>query len=64
MKDLQCGWIHNLALSVDGDVYAWGNKDEKQCGVEAGESWLKTPRRIEFFDEYIVDEMKVGSEYN
>ena len=47
-----------------GDVYAWGNNRQKQCGVEANEDDISIPRRIKFFDDYIVDKIKVGQRHN
>ena len=64
IKDVQCGYLHNLALSVDGDIYAWGKNNQKQCGVETDDLSINIPRRIEFFDDHVVDKIMVGRRHN
>ena len=64
IKDIQCGYVHNLALTIDGKVYAWGANGDGQCGFGSDEKFVEMPRRIEFFDEYIVESIKCGWRHN
>ena len=49
-KQLAMGAEHACALTVDGQVYAWGNNEDGQCGQMQKDDVVKVPRemRIEF----------------
>ncbi|KAL7752282.1 hypothetical protein RI367_002328 [Sorochytrium milnesiophthora] len=45
ISQVSCGVRHTLAVTVDGDAYAWGSNRHGQCGV-ADAVELATPTRI------------------
>jgi alpha-tubulin suppressor-like RCC1 family protein len=49
-KQLAMGAEHACALTVDGQVYAWGNNEDGQCGQVQKTDVVKVPRemRLEF----------------
>jgi len=45
-----CGYDHTLALTNKGEIYAWGNNDEGQIGVN---TW-QIHRTSNLFDPIMV----------
>ena len=35
LRDIQCGYAHDLALDIDGNMYSWGANDYHPCEYEA-----------------------------
>ena len=64
IKDIQCGCYHNLALSVDGNIYGWGENYDGQCGFDTDGHSVKEPTKVEFFDKYVVESIKAGWAHN
>jgi len=48
IEDISVGAEHTLAVSSDGDVYAWGNNLDGQLGVGHSNA-VRTPQRIMAF---------------
>ncbi|CAK4071729.1 unnamed protein product [Aphanomyces euteiches] len=44
--EVAAGAMHSLALTVDGNVYAWGNNAHGQCGMLAGLPTIQTPQLV------------------
>lgn len=63
IKDISCGDRHNMALTIDGNVYVWGVNEKKQCGFRSSIE-IQEPKRIKFFDDHIVDIIKCGWNHN
>ena len=36
VRDVACGRVHSIAVSSDGDVYAWGSGEEGATGLRSG----------------------------
>ena len=65
IKDIQCGCKHSLALSVDDNIYSWGENTDAQCGFDHKDfDYISEPKRIEFFDDFIIDKIKAGWKHN
>ena len=65
-QDLVTGDFHMLALAAEGNgVYSWGYGCDGQCG-QSSLLHLRTPRRIEHFDEFSVeiDTIECGSTWS
>ena len=61
LKDIQCGFAHNLALSVDGKIYSWGLNNWGQCGHGYCGDVFK-PKLIDVLKDEIVDVIKCGNQ--
>jgi hypothetical protein len=46
--DISCGAYHSLALTSNGDVYAWGLNESEQIGIESGSVSQLRPVKINF----------------
>ena len=65
--DIKCGGYHSLALDDCGNVYSWGNNRNGECGHTQPEyigCEINQPMKIEFFDEFIVDNIKCGYDHS
>ena len=65
--DIQCGFGHNIALDTEGNIYGWGQNRYGQCGFDTEDEEntdVDKPRRITFFDKFVVDEIKCGWKHN
>lgn len=62
VRDLASGDYHMLALAKDGAVYSWGFSHDGQCGY-GGTMNVRTPRRMEFFDDKSVKSVNCGSSW-
>jgi alpha-tubulin suppressor-like RCC1 family protein len=45
INDIKSGFNHSLAISKDGEIYAWGNNDHGEIGKEYNKDQL-TPIKI------------------
>jgi len=55
ISKLCCGKRYSLALSTDGQLFAWGDNRHFQLGMTLNDPSNKTPRKVESFDNKIVD---------
>ena len=62
--NIECGYRHNIALDINGNIYGWGVNDLGQCGFNSDGNNIFIPTRIEFFDEFIVVEIKSRWRHN
>ena len=62
IRDLASGDYHMLALSEDRRVYSWGFSHDGQCGY-GGTMNVRTPRRMEFFDDKLVKSVHCGASW-
>ena len=64
IKDIACGAEHSLAVSVDGNIYSWGNTGIGQCGHGKDNtyvsSYIYVPRLILALSQYKVEIIKCG----
>jgi len=63
IHSLVSGDFHMLALGHDCSVYSWGYNAEGQCG-QGNLFNLKTPRRIDFFDNLQVVSIECGASWS
>ena len=63
IHSLVSGDFHMLALGHDCSVYSWGYNAEGQCG-QGNLFNLKTPRRIDFFDNLQVVSVECGASWS
>jgi alpha-tubulin suppressor-like RCC1 family protein len=63
IHSLASGDFHMLALAHDCSVYAWGYGNDGQSGTGTLQH-LKTPRRIDFFDNMQVVGISCGSAWS
>ena len=64
IMDIACGWIHNLAVDYNGNIYGWGYNKSGQCGDGSTDN-LFFPKKINIrFDDDDADlkiiEVKCG----
>ncbi len=65
IKDVKCGYAHNLALDINGKVYSWGSNYYGQCGHNVvDEEPLMAPKLIESVKDYIVDVIDCGCSHS
>ena len=65
IKDIKCGYEHNLALCMDGNVYSWGLNSSGQCGHDMdGQFSIPIPTKIDAFDDEEVVVIKCGEEHS
>ena len=65
IMDVACGWNHNLVLSTDDKVYAFGKNDYGQCGVELDENVnMTTPVLVQGLDGVKVMKIRCGANHS
>ena len=52
VKEIKCGFNHNVAVTQDGEYYFWGHNRYNQCMVyeddEKYDKYIKTPRKWDY----------------
>ena len=69
IKDIECGFDHNLAIDINGKVYSWGYDNYYQCGHgnkkhDTKNKYFVQPKMIEAFTNYVIMEIKCGSHHS
>ncbi len=59
IKDIACGWYHNLAIDYNGNVYSWGHNGAGQCGRDNNDSFL-----IDSLKEHTIIKIKCGVQHS
>eukprot|EP01084_Bolivina_argentea_P082482 149352_1 len=60
IKDIACGWYHNLAIDYYGNIYSWGYNGSGQCGRDyKSNSFL-----IESLQQYNIIKIKCGVQHS
>eukprot|EP01084_Bolivina_argentea_P143663 252234_1 len=59
IKDISCGYHHNMAVSYEGKIYSWGLNRDGQCGFKY-ESQILTPKLIDTFSDCCVKKFLCG----
>jgi alpha-tubulin suppressor-like RCC1 family protein len=57
---IKCGAYHSLALTQNGEVYAWGSNVDGQLGIESESDSQLTPVKVNGFDEETVIMISCG----
>ncbi len=60
VKDISCGYYHNLALMNNGDVYAWGRNNCGQIGIGIGVEMQSTPIKLELSKYSSIKQIACG----
>jgi hypothetical protein len=61
---IACGMYHSLALSLSGDLYAWGMGFEGQLGITGKYKVASSPRYLNFFYRKPVKFIACGHNYS
>jgi alpha-tubulin suppressor-like RCC1 family protein len=61
---IACGMFHSLALSLSGDLYAWGMGFEGQLGITGKYKVASSPRYLNFFYRKPVKFIACGHNYS
>ncbi|GLD94567.1 hypothetical protein PINS_up003178 [Pythium insidiosum] len=62
IASVQCGELHTVALTTDGEIWAWGNGEYGRLGN--GETvTLEVPEPIEAFAKENITEIEVGRDF-
>ena len=64
IRDIKCGWNHNLAIDYDDRIYSWGDNSHGQCGIGIERYYIFIPTEIEFFKDYKVDTIDCGHSHS
>merc|ERR1712154_168861 len=51
IRDIACGWYHNLAIDTNQNVYSWGENIFGQCANSDLSKNVSCPQKIEYFNE-------------
>lgn len=62
--DIKCGAYHSLALTNNGEVYAWGGNQCGQIGNKSELLYQLTPHRFEKFDFEKIKAISCGCEHS
>lgn len=60
IKAVGCGAYHSVALSLDGELYAWGLNNYGQCGVLTSKNNEKAPHIVE--NPTIINQLQGGAD--
>ena len=65
IQSIDCGQIHVMALSVEGNVYCWGDNRYHQCGIENeseedAEQMIVSPSMVQSLKGQCVTSIKSG----
>lgn len=55
---------HILALTTSGGVFAWGDNDWGECGIDSDGHPLDQPTRVKGIEAYEVHQISAGSDYS
>ena len=62
-KTISAGFDHVLAVTNDGSVYAWGNNDNGQLGID-GNSSVNLPTKISALAEKRIIAVSAGKQFS
>eukprot|EP01084_Bolivina_argentea_P126093 223335_1 len=60
VKDIACGWYHNLIITIDRRIYSWGYNNFGQCGVGNLHN-VKIPKLISSLKKYKMKTIVCGA---
>ena len=64
IKDIACGFDHNLAIDYNNKVYSWGYNRYHQCGREISDMYCSTPELIPLLKIYDIELIDCGSHHS
>jgi alpha-tubulin suppressor-like RCC1 family protein len=63
IKDLCCGYSHTLAITMHGQVYAWGNNENCQLGLGSkAPKYVRKPKLISTLSNIV--KVSAGNEHS
>ena len=62
VMDIKCGWHHNLVLSKDNKVYAFGRNEYGQCGVDGEDMTL--PKLVDGLEGVEIEKIGCGANHS
>jgi alpha-tubulin suppressor-like RCC1 family protein len=60
IKDVYAGYNHTVAITVNGDVYSWGDTTGGKLGYYSQNYKQKVPKMIPFMNHTEISEIYVG----
>ena len=64
ISDISCGDGHNLALSVNGVVYSWGDNSVSQLGLSMSYNEVTKPRQVNIPSGFQVSQVACGANFS
>ena len=66
IENIECGGEHNLAIDVDGNLYAWGDNQYGQCGIsdKRYDKEVIIPSLVFMKDKHCVIEIDCGYDHS
>ena len=63
VKEVCCGYQHTLIVTIHGNVYSWGNNENKQLGLgPLAPEYVRKPRMIENMRNIV--KLSAGNEHS
>ncbi|CCI39952.1 unnamed protein product [Albugo candida] len=62
IKSVECGELHTVALTKDGEIWAWGNGEYGRLGNGASDNF-EVPEPIEYFADQNVASISAGRDF-
>jgi alpha-tubulin suppressor-like RCC1 family protein len=64
IKTVKCGMRHTGLVTINGDLYLWGQGRHGQCADGDKTSKIYTPKRIPLGENLLVDDLSCGSQHS
>eukprot|EP01084_Bolivina_argentea_P111410 198787_1 len=64
IKDIHCGYYHNLAIDFSGKVYGWGDNRWGQCGISSVDTNIFAPKLITYLSGLNIIEIQCGMDHS
>ena len=62
IQSVTCGWKHVLAVTLDGELYSWGDGRHGQLGLGQDRPMSQEPHRVDM--PCAVDRVRAGWEFS
>ena len=64
VTEISMNAAHILALTKNGELYAWGSNHMGECGVGSSERRIDEPTRVPDIEDYHIRQISAGSFYS
>lgn len=62
VKSVECGELHTVALTKDGEIWAWGNGEYGRLGNGASDNF-EVPEPVEYFADENIASISAGRDF-